>query len=123
MTLFSKHELAPKIDGNFAENAQKVYTVASQSVSFQQSFAELGKLLADMENGDDFIRASEVSISKLTTQEGLGENTITVKFNTVFPKEKYAPKLFKDYAAQMEKLKAQQPAVTPAPANKTEESK
>lgn len=123
MALFGKHDLAPKLDGNFAENAQPMYTVVSQSISWQQSYKKLGKMLADLENGDAFVRISEVSISKLTGKEVLGDNAITVKFNTIFPKEKYAPKLFKDYARQMEKINAQkQPAAAPASAQ-TEETK
>ena len=123
MSLFSKHDLSPKLDGNFAENAQKVFTVVSQQVSWQQSYKNLGKMLADLENGDAFIRVSEVSISKLTGKEVLGDNTVVVKFNTVFPKEKYGPKLFKDYTQQMEKINAQkQPAATPA-ATQTEGKK
>lgn len=121
MALFGKHDLAPKLDGNFAENAQKTFSVVSQAVSWQQSYKDLGKMLADMENGDAFLRASEVSISKLTNKESLGDNTITVKFNTIFPKQKYGPKLFKDYAKQMEKINAQkQPVAAPATDNAEE---
>ena len=123
MSLFGKHDLAPKLDGNFAENAQKTYIIVSQPVSWQQSYNKLGKMLADLENGDAFVRISEVSISKLTGKEVLGDNNITVKFNTVFPKEKYAQKLFKDYNQQMEKINAQkQAAAAPAKAQ-TEETK
>ncbi len=115
MAWFDKHDLSPKLDGNFAENSQKMYTVVSQADSWQQGYRELGKMLAGLENGDDFVRVSEVSVSKLTDKDNLGFNGVTVKFNTIFPLEKYAPKLFKDYAQQMEKIKAQQqPKVAPA---------
>ena len=125
MALFGKHDLSPKIDGNFSENAQSVYTVVSQPISWQQSYKNLGQMLADMENAEPFLRVSEVSISKLTGKEVLGDNTITVKFNTIFPKEKYAPKLFKDYTKQMEKINSQKAAAaTPASASvKTEGAK
>lgn len=123
MTLFNKHDLDPKLDGNFTENAQQMYTVVSQNISWKQSYKDLGKMLADMENGDAFLRASDVTISKLTGKEELGNNTVTVKFNTVFPKTKYAPKLFKDYKQQMEKIKAQQEKAAKATGTKTEETK
>ena len=123
MSLFGKHDLSPKIDGNFSENDQKVFMVVSQPVSWQQSYKDLGKMLADMENGDAFLRVSEISISKLTGKEDLGNNAITVKFNTDISKEKYGPKLFKDYAQQMEKINAQkQPVAAPA-TNPTEGAK
>ena len=123
MTLFGNHDLSPKLDGNFAENAQSMYTVVSQNISWNQSYEALGKMLADMENGDAFLRVSEVSISKLMGKEELGQNAVTVKFNTVFPKVKYAPKLFKDYKQQMEKIQAQQAAVEKSGTVKAEETK
>ena len=107
MTLFAAHDLDPKLDGNFSSNAQRTYTVVSQSVSWKQSYNDLGKMLADMENGDDFLRVSDISIVKSNAKEELGYNTVTLKFNTVFPKEKYGPKLFKDYKQQMDKIEAQ----------------
>lgn len=123
MALFGNHDLAPKLDGNFAENEQKTYTVVSQNLSWQQSYENLGKMMADMENGDAFLRVSEVSISKLVGPEDLGNNNVTVKFNTVFPKAKYASKLFKDYKQQMDKIQAQQKTVTTTAATNTEGAK
>ena len=123
MSLFGKHDLSPKLDGNFTENAQRTYTIVSQSISWQQNYKKLGKMLADLENGDAFVRVSEVSISKLTGKEVLGDNTVSVKFNTVFPKEKYAQKLFKDYKQQMEKINAQQQAAVASSNAKTEGTK
>ena len=108
INIFETHNITPNIDGNVSETAEKTYTKLVQPVTFQQSFAEIGKLIADIENGDDFLRISEISIVKQTSPETLGENTATVTFNTVFPKEKYAPKLFKDYAQQMKKIQAAQ---------------
>lgn len=107
MALFRKHDLSPQLDGNFAESAQKGYVVVSKPIAWQQSYKNLGEMLANMENSDTFLRVSEISISKLTGKEVLGENSVTVKFNTIFPNEKYAPKLFKDYAQQMKKINAQ----------------
>ena len=109
--IFDEAHLTPKMEGTPAENnAASVYTVVSHPVTFQQSFANTGKFLESIENGDDFLRISDISITKLTAPETLGENTVTVKFNTVFPKTRYAPTLFKDYAQQMAKLQAQKEA-------------
>lgn len=123
IALFGKHDLSPKLDGNFAENAQKTFTVVSQPVTWKQGYKDLGQMLADMENGDDFLRVSEISVSKLTGKEELGENTVTVRFNTVFPQEKYGPKLFKDYNQQMEKINAQKQSVATPATNQTEAAK
>ena len=110
MELFGRHDLSPVIDGNFVENVQKTYSVVSQNISWQQSYRDLGGMLEDLENGNAFLRVSEVSISKLTGKEELGSNDVTIKFNTVFPKVKYAPLLFRDYKQQMEKIQAEQEA-------------
>ena len=114
INIFETHNITPDIDGNFTESVQKTYTMVVQPVKFEESFAQIGKLIADVENGDDFLRLSEVTISKQTAPEALGKNTVNVTFNTVFPKEKYAPKLFKDYAQQIKKIQAEKDAVAPA---------
>ena len=104
--IFASHNLPSNIDGNISEDSSnRVYSVMSRPVTFQESFKGIGKLIADVENGADFLRISDVTISKLTDAASLGKNSVTLKFNTVFPKEKYAPQLFKDYKQQMEKIK------------------
>lgn len=124
MALFTKHDLSPKLDGNFSENTKGNLTVVSQAIAWKQSYKKLGEMMADLENGEDFLRVSEVSIVKLTGKEELGNNTVTVRFNTVFPKEKYSQKLFKDYKQQMEKINAEKQAAavpaTPAASAKTQ---
>ena len=64
--------------------------------------------MADIENGDDFLRISNLVVTKLADKDSLGNNSVTIQFSTVFPNNKYAAALFKDYAAQMEKIKQQQ---------------
>ena len=109
--VFNEHQMSPDINGNVSENASaSTYTVMSHPVTFQRSFRDMGQFLADVENGDDFLRISEITVTKLVAPESLGENTVTAKFNTVFPKNKYASVLFKDYAQQMEAIKKQQQA-------------
>lgn len=103
MSAFDTHKIHPNIDGNVTENVGNDYTVVSQPVNFQQKFADLGKFLADVESGDDFLRVSELTLNKVVENDLLGFNAVTLRFNTVFPKEKYGPKLFKDYAEQIQK--------------------
>lgn len=106
INFFEKHDLKANIDGNVATSDESNYTVVSQPVTFQLPFTDAGKLIADMENEDDYIRISEFSITKITDPEQIGQNTVALKLNTVFPKEKYGPRLFKDYAQQLQKMKA-----------------
>ena len=106
MKTFDSHKIQSNIDGNVTENSDENRVVVSQDVSFQQSFRDLGKFLADVESGDDFMRISELTINKLLDPDSLGENAIRVRFSTVFPKEKYAKKLFKDYDKQMAEIAA-----------------
>ena len=104
IVVFDAHKITPNVDGNVSEYVENGYTIVSQPVIFQQSFAETGKLISDIENGDDFLRISEITIEKLNGVDSLGENSVTAIVNTAFPKEKYASKLFKDYAQQMKKM-------------------
>ena len=106
--LFEKRKMQVTMDGESLEEPQSSYVVSVQPVTFKASFKEVGKLLADIENGSDFLRVTNLTLVKLTESENLGENNVSIQFGTVFPKTKYAPTLFKDYAQQMEKLKAQQ---------------
>ncbi len=109
--IFEEAAITPTMEGTPAENSSaSVYTVVSHPVTFQQSFAGLGKFLEKIENGDDFLRISDISVTKLTDLDSLGDNTVRITFNTVFPKVRYAPTLFKDYAQQMEKLRAEKEA-------------
>ena len=109
--LFEEHGIKYTMDGNPTEDSSNpVYTTASLSVFIQSKFNDLGNFLADVENGNDLLRVSDFSIMKLGEGEELGENRITLKFNTVFPKEKYAPKLFKDYKQQMANIKKEKAA-------------
>lgn len=106
MGLFSAHEIEANINGNAVEKVDSNYTIVSQEVTFRNSFANLGHFLADVESGNDFLRISNLTISKLTDTGSLGQNTINIRFNTVFPKEKYAKRLFKDYDQQMKQIEA-----------------
>ncbi len=107
MKTFSTHQIQADINGNANEKAEGNYTVMSQEVSFKESFANVGKFVADVESGDDFLRLSNITISKLADSASLGLNNVTMRFATLFPKEKYAKRLFKDYEQQMKKINVQ----------------
>lgn len=107
MKIFSDHLVQANINGNAVEKAESNYTIMSQEVSMKQSFADVGKMVADVENGEDFLRISNITITKLTDPNSLGLNTVTMRFNTLFPKEKYAKRLFKDYDKQMKQIAAE----------------
>lgn len=110
MDVFAAHQIKADINGNANEQAEPSYTAVSQDVSFQGEFNKLGEFLADVENGDDFLRISQLTINKINDPAMLGQNKIDVRFSTLFPKEKYAKRLFKDYDKQMAKIKGTAPA-------------
>lgn len=120
MNAFGTHDIQANINGNAVEKVESNYTVVSQDVTFKGSFAELGNFLADVENGKDFLRISGVSLTKLTDTNSLGKNTINIKFNTVFPKEKYGKRLFKDYDKQMKLLQEAEAAAEKSAEESTE---
>ena len=110
MKAFAAHQIQADINGNVAEKVNENYTMLTQDVTFRRSFADVGKFLADVESGDDFLRISGLTITKLMDAASLGENTVNVRFNTVFPREKYAKRLFKDYTQQMKQIEAEMAA-------------
>ena len=114
------YRVNPDLNGNVTMTDNPSYTVASQTISLQQKFSDFGNMVAGIENGDPFLRISEFSITKLTAPESLGENTISFKINTVFPQDKFGPRLFKDYAQQMEKIQAEREAAKKAPVPTTQ---
>lgn len=116
--IFEKRKMQVVMEGNAGEETQTDYVIGEQPVTFKAGFKEVGKLLADIENGDDFLRITDLTLTKLTDTENLGFNNVSIQFGTVFPKNKYAPTLFRDYAKQVEKLK---PQTKPAAAGTTTE--
>ncbi len=106
MNIFREHQTPVSIEENMPEDSSSpIYTSVSRGVSFQQNFNSVGRLTEDIENGSDFLRITSLNLTKLTDTDSLGDNTVTMTFSTVFPKTKYAPALFKDYEAQMAKIK------------------
>ena len=98
LEIFSPLKVTANMNDPQTENVSNPnYTIASKKVGFTMGFPEFGKLLADIENRSSYLRVSEFSIVKNTDANEIGTNTINMVFNTIFPKEKLAPVLFKDY--------------------------
>lgn len=96
--VFKDADLTPQVDGTQAEDASNAtYVAASLQVSSDMDFTRFARFLADIENHDEYLKVSDFSVTKDTNPEHLGNNKISMKFNTIFPKEKIAKTLFKDY--------------------------
>lgn len=95
VSVFKDSNLTPKIGSSQAEDTSNVgYTVAAVPVDVEASYGDFARLMADIENRDEFLRVTEFSLIK--HNERLGANTIKMRINTVFLKEKIVPVMFKD---------------------------
>lgn len=109
--VFKEAELTPQMDGSQTEDASNpTYEAVSLQVSSEMDFTRFARFLADIENNDEYLKVSDFSITKDTDPEHLGNNKISMKFNTIFPKEKIAKKLFKDYDKIMAQKRAKSEA-------------
>ncbi len=110
--IFKAAKVTPQIEGSQTEDtSNSSYLVASLRVNSEMGFDQFAQFLAGVENREDFVKVSEFSLSKSTESDKLGSNKITLRFNTIFPKEKIAKSLFKDYdkiIKQQAEQKAQQ---------------
>ena len=99
--IFKAADLTPQMEGGQTEDASNATFVAAS-------------LKAGSESYDDYVKVSEFSLEKNTDPNQLGNNKVSLRFNTVFPKEKIAKSLFKDYdkivKAQQEAQKKAQTA-------------
>ncbi len=96
--VFKAAELTPQMEGSQAEdNSNASYIVSSQRVSSEMDFQQFAMFLAGIENKKEYVKVSEFSLEKITDSNKLGQNKISLRFNTIFPKEKIAKSLFKDY--------------------------
>lgn len=103
LDLFQAANVQPQLEGTQSEDASNAtYVVAGQNVGAAMGYMQLGKFLERIENDPNYIRISEVSITKDTDPNAIGNNKIGLRFNTIFPKEKIGAKLFKDYEQQIE---------------------
>ena len=97
LDVFAQAKLTPKFSGTQAENTTNPnYTLANLEVASNASWLEFAQLIASVENRPEYLRISEFSLEKLNESNMLEQNKIKLKVNTLFPKEKLAPKLFKD---------------------------
>lgn len=97
VAVFRDAQLTPKLGSAQSEDTSNPgFTVAGIPVTLQTSFNEFGRLLASFENRDEFLRVSEFTVTK--NAENLGQNNITMRVNTIFPKEKIAKTMFKNSA-------------------------
>ena len=100
LDIFQKANLKPQMEGSQSENdSNPTYLTASQQVGMNMGFPQFAEFLAGVENLDEYIKVSDFSITKETDPNRLGDNRISIRFNTIFLKEKIAPSLFKDYDA------------------------
>ena len=107
--VFKAADLAPQVSGQQTEDASNpTYVTASLDVNTNAGFTRFAEFLADIENRDEFLKVSSFSIKKDTNAANLGNNQISMRFNTIFPKEKIASRMFKDYEEQMEKRQPKQ---------------
>ena len=105
--IFKAADMTPQMEGSQSEDtSNSSYTTASLKVNTEMKFDQFAEFLANVENKKDYVKVSEFSITKDTDPEKLGNNKISLRFNTVFPKEKIAKSLFKDYDKLMKKQKA-----------------
>ncbi len=95
VVIFRDSPLTPKMGASQTEDtSHNAYVVTSIPVEFTATYNQFGNLIADIESREDYLRVSEFSLAK--NNENLGLNTVHIKMNTIFPKEKLAASLFKD---------------------------
>ncbi len=105
--IFKAAEITPQMEGSQAEDSSNAsYVAASLRVNADMEFDQFAEFLANVENKEEYVKVSEFSLAKETDPEKLGHNKISMRFNTIFPKEKIAKSLFKDYDKIMEEQKA-----------------
>lgn len=98
LDLFKQANIAMQLDGNQGEEAgNATYIVASQSASAVMDYATLGKFLEQAENVNDSLRLSNVSVTKDSNSQNIGQNKVSFRFHTIFLKQKVGRTIFKDY--------------------------
>ena len=72
------------------------YTLATLELTTTASWPQFAQLMVELENRPEYLRLSSFELGKNADSAQLGTNGIKMTINTLFPKEKLAPKLFKD---------------------------
>lgn len=110
LDIFQKAQLSPNVSGSQVEDSSNpTYLVASMQVGSTMEYKTFAELLASIENRKEYIKISNFVLEKNKDPNQMGVNKISLKLNTIFPKEKVAKQLFKDYdqlVAEQHKEKA-----------------
>lgn len=107
LEVFKKGGLSPQVSGQQTEDtSNQTYVAVGLEVKTAAGFDRFAEFVADIENRPEFLKISNFYLKKDTSTSAIGNNEITIQFNTIFPKEKIGSRLFKDYQEQMEKRKA-----------------
>ena len=111
LEIFRAENLTPQVENNQTEDTSNAtYVVTSLGASTEMDFFSFAEFLARIENRKDFLKVTEISIDKDSAPENLGKNKISLKFNTIFPKEKIAKNLFKDYDKLVKEMQEEEAA-------------
>ena len=95
VAVFKDSPLVPKVGSSQTENtSNNGYTVVQIPVELTTSYGDFARLLASVESRDEYLRVTEFSLDK--KKEDLGQNTIKMNIQTIFPKEKIAKSIFKN---------------------------
>lgn len=114
LELYKEASLPPQLDGNTDENATNAtFVLMSQGVSTKAGYMQLGKFLERIENEPSYLRVSEVTVTKEPTD--LGNNKVTIRFHTIFPKQKIGATLFSNYKELIEKQGGKQVSLDSIP--------
>ncbi len=106
--VFKAASVTPQIEGTQKEDSSNSsFLVASLMVNAEMDFNKFAEFLAGVENKSEYVKISEFSLTKQTEADKLGINKISLRFNTVFPKEKIAKSIFKDYDKIMQQRAAE----------------
>ena len=98
LDIFQKAELTPNVSGSQVEDSNNpTYLLASMQVESAVEYATFARLLASIENRKEFIKISGFNLEKDKDPNRLGMNKVSIRLSTIFPKEKIAKQLFKDY--------------------------
>jgi len=104
LSVFKEGKLIPQVNGEQSEDSSNgTYVAVGWDVDTNADYFHFADFLAGIENKSELLKVSSFTIKKDTNPTNLGNNKITMRFNTIFPKEKIASRLFKDYNEQVEK--------------------
>lgn len=99
IAIFKRANITPNMQGSQMEDASNpTFTATSLQVGFTGGYEQFARLLESIENRHEYVKISNFIIEKDKDPNHMGQNKISLRLNTIFPKEKIAnSKLFKDY--------------------------